>query len=326
MEKQDMKKNGSEKKLRNYYVLSSIGIIVLSFYPLFMGIRTVLEMIQNGAVPIEKYPKYVIPYTPIALALIFGVLCMPLFHRLLKRLEFTVASLCSVGIFFLFERLMETKILVQAQQIVILESWQMSLCVNPPDMYQSRTWEAVDVLLGGYSPAFKLHFYVISVVIILSILNCFYGFAAILRTGDRRRLKPLTVQAVCSAIFVGMCIWACFTAFYRTGEITVSPLSAVLMAVFFIVFGVTMGAFTGSYTLGKKKIWSVFLPALVSSLITLVMYLGEMILLSGHLYRFGTGFFFEGIPAIVLAPVDIFVVLLPGCISAGLFCGFNSAK
>ena len=132
-----------------------------------------------------------------------------------------------------------------------------------------------------------------------------------IRTGDNSRKKSLVIQAVCSAVFLGMCIWACFTSFYRTGEITVSALSAVLMAVFFIVFGVTMGSFTGSYTLGKRKAWSVFLPALISSLITLIMYIGEMILLSGHLYRFGTGFFFSGLPVIVLAPADIIIILLP---------------
>lgn len=312
------------RTLRNYYIFSCIGIIALSFYPLLMGIYTVSEMLHNGAVPIEKYPKYVIPYTPIALALLFGVILMPLFHRLFKRFPFAAASLFSTGIFFLFERLMETKILVQAQEIVFLESWQMALCWVPPEMYQTRTWEAVDILLGGYSPAFKLHFYAISVVIILSILNCIYGFAEMIRTGDKRRRKSLVIQAVCSAVFLGMCIWACFTAFYRTGEITVSALSAVLMTAFFIIFGVTMGCLTGSYTLGKRKAWSVFLPALVSSLTTLLMYIGEMILLSGHLYCFGTGFFFQGLPVIVLAPVDICIILLPGCISAGIFYWLNN--
>lgn len=312
------------RALRNYYIFSCIGIIALSFYPLLMGVYTVSEMLRNGAVPMEKYPKYIIPYTPIALALIFSVVFMPLFHKLFKRFDLAGASVFSVGVFILFERLMETKILVQAQAIVFLESWQMSLCIVQPDLYQTRTWEAVDVLLGGYSPAFKLHFYIISVVIILSALNCIYGFAKIIRTGDKSRRKSLVIQAVCCGLFLGMCIWACFTAFYRTGELTVSALSAVLMILFFIVFGVTMGAFTGSFTLGKRKIWSVFLPALVSSLITLIMYIGEMILLSGHLYRFGTGFFFRGLPLIVLAPVDIFVILLAGCISAGIFYLLNN--
>ena len=66
----------------------------------------------------------------------------------------------------------------------------------------------------------------------------------------------------------------------------------------------------------KKKLFSVVLPALAASFVTLVMYIGEMILLNWHLYRFGKGFFFEAIPEIVLAPVDIVIILLSGFVTA----------
>lgn len=210
---------------------------------------------------------------------------------------------------------METKVLVQAQGVVVLESWQMALCYVPPEQFETRTWEAVDVLLGGYSPAFKIHFYLISVVIIVSLLNCFYGFAKMIRSGDSSRKKALIIQAVSSVIFLGMCIWACFTAFYRTGELTVSPLSAVLMAVFFALLGITMGVFTGSFTLGKRKMLSVTTPALVAVLVTVLMYIGEMILLSGNLYRFGQGFLFDGLGELVLAPVDVLIIAATGGIT-----------
>ena len=147
-------------------------------------------------------------------------------------------------------------------------------------MFEERTWTEVDVLMGEYSPAFKLHFYVISVVLIISILNCFYGFVKMIVTGDMSRKKPLILQSVASAAFLGMCIWACFTAFYRNGDITVSPLSAVLMCVFFLLFGVTVGIYVLSFTLKNKKFLSVWLPSLSAVLVTLVMYIGEMILLN----------------------------------------------
>jgi hypothetical protein len=46
------------------------------------------------------------------------------------------------------------------------------------------------------------------------------------------------------------------------------------------------------------------------------MYLGEMILLSGHLYRFGSGFLFTGIAGIVLAPIDVLIIIASGSITA----------
>ncbi|UKI12856.1 MAG: hypothetical protein L6V84_00490 [Oscillospiraceae bacterium] len=82
------------------------------------------------------------------------------------------------------------------------------------------------------------------------------------------------------------------------------------------MFGVTVGIYIESFTLNKKPLLSVWLPSVSAAVVTLVMYIGEMILLSGHLYRFGDGFFFAGIPGIVLAPVDIVVILGSGVMTA----------
>ena len=311
------------KKYRNFWLLMLALVIFACAYPIYMGVRVAAEMARSGAVPLENYPKYVIPYTPIAVALIVGVALLPLWQKLFRKWGLLPGALFSTAVFFAAERLMETKILVQTQELVPLESWQMAMCYVPPEQYRTRTWEAVDVLLGGYSPAFKLHFYLISVVIIVSLLNCVYGFAGMVRTGDTGRKKALTVQTVTALAFLGMCIWACFTAFYRTGEITVSPLSAVLMAVFFVLLGVTVGVFVGSMLLGRRKSLSVVLPAVAALAVTAAMYAGEMILLSGHLYRFGTGFFFDGLGALVLSPADLLIVLLSGGLTAAICIALN---
>ena len=89
------------------------------------------------------------------------------------------------------------------------------------------------------------------------------------------------------------------------------------MSMFFIVMGVTAGIFVGSFILGRCRLVSVFIPSLVSVVVTMLMYVGELILLQGNLYRFGKGMIFEGIDALVLAPVDIAVIILSGAI-----CGF----
>lgn len=309
----------SNKRYWQLYLCISAGVIAASFYPIYMGIKVVGEMLRSGAVPVESYPKYVIPYTPIAIALILGVLLIPVFQTLSRRMDFLWGAIFSTGIFFAAERLMETKIIVRGDELVLLEGWQMSLCYVPPEAYRTRTWQAVDVLLGGYHPAFKLHFYIISIVLIISILNCFYGFAKMLYTGNHTRKKALTIQSVTSLAFLGMCIWACFTSFYRTGEITVSFPSAVLMAVFFALLGITTGVFVSSLTIGKAWKMSILLPVIIAAVTTLAMYIGEMILLSGNLYRFGTGFLFETLGPLVLAPVDLLLIFISGG-ATGLIC------
>mgnify|MGYP000392799172 FL=1 len=307
------------KTFRKYYLFSLLGVLLASCYPIYMGISVIVDMIRYGTVYAENYPKYIIPYTPIALALLVCVALIPVALKYFKKYALLFETVISSVLFFVFEFILERAVTVTRTVTGIfstLEDWQMFMCYVPPNSFEERTWTEVDVLMGEYSPAFKLHFYIISIVLIISILNCFYGFAKMIHTGDKSRRKSLVIQSVASGAFLGMCIWACFTAFYRNGDIQVSALSAVLMSVFFVLFGVTVGIYIESFTLNKKPLLSVWLPSVSAAVVTLVMYIGEMILLSGHLYRFGDGFFFAGIPGIVLAPVDIVVILGSGVMTA----------
>ena len=308
-----------DKTFRKYYLFSLLGVLLASCYPIYMGISVIVDMIRYGTVYAENYPKYIIPYTPIALALLVCVALIPVALKYFKKYALLFETVISTVLFFVFEFILERAVTVTRTVTGIfstLEDWQMFMCYIPPNSFEERTWTEVDVLMGEYSPAFKLHFYIISIVLIISILNCFYGFAKMIHTGDKSRRKSLVIQSVASGAFLGMCIWACFTAFYRNGDIQVSALSAVLMSVFFVLFGVTVGIYIESFTLNKKPLLSVWLPSVSAAVVTLVMYIGEMILLSGHLYRFGDGFFFAGIPGIVLAPVDIVVILGSGVMTA----------
>lgn len=307
------------KTFRKYYLFSLLGVLLASCYPIYMGISVIVDMIRYGTVYAENYPKYIIPYTPIALALLVCVALIPVALKYFEKYALLFGTVISTVLFFVFEFILERAVTVTRTVTGIfstLEDWQMFMCYVPPNSFEERTWTEVDVLMGEYSPAFKLHFYSISIVLIISILNCFYGFAKMIHTGDKSRRKSLVIQSVASGAFLGMCIWACFTAFYRNGDIQVSALSAVLMSVFFVLFGVTVGIYIESFTLNKKPLLSVWLPSVSAAVVTLVMYIGEMILLSGHLYRFGDGFFFAGIPGIILAPVDIVVILGSGVMTA----------
>ena len=280
-------------------------------------------MIKDGTVLKENYPKYIIPYTPIAFAVIIGTVLLPVMIKAFRRFAVIGGSALSIGAFFGFELLFENKVVVTTTETIAkLADWQMFLCiVPPPEEYAGETTTVVraktaaEVLIGEYNPAFKLHFYLISVVLIMTALNCIYGFAQMIKNGDTSRKKALIMQSMSAAAFLGLCILACFTAFWRDGNINVSPLSAVLMSVFFIMLGVTVGIFIGSLMIKKNQTAAAVIPASVSAAMTLLMYIGEMILLHGHLYRFGAGFFFDGIPLIVLSPFDILVIIISGIVT-----------
>lgn len=305
------------KLFSKYYLFSCVGVLLVSCYPLWMGVSVITDMIADGTVFKENYPKYIIPYTPICLAVLIGVLIMPLCIKLFKQFALVGGSVLATGTFFALEILFEQKVVVTtAETAARLEDWQMFMCAST---YIYKTQTAVEILMGNYNPAFKLHFYIISVVLILSILNCLYGFGHMIKNGDKKRLKSLIMQSVCSLIFLGLCILACFTAFWRDGSIQVSPLSATLMTAFFVILGVTVGVYVGSFLSEKRNLVSIGIPALVACVMTFLMYVGEMILLHGHLYSLGTGFIFDSIPGIVFAPFDLLTIVVSGCVTALIF-------
>ncbi len=320
------------KLFNRYYLLSCIGVLIASYYPLSMGVRVITDMIVHGTVLNENYPKYIIPYTPMCIAIIIGVLLMPLCIKLFKKFALAGGASIATAVFFAIELLFEQKVVVStAETVTKLEDWQMFMCYIPPEGWGEtvstyKTQTAVDILMGDYNPAFKLHFYIISVVLIITILNCLYGFGQMVKNGDKKRLKSLILQSVCSFVFLSLCILACFTAFWRDGSIQVSPLSATLMSVFFVLLGVTVGVFVGSFLLEKRKFVSIWIPSIAASVMTLLMYIGEMILLNGYLYSFGTGFLFSSIPGIVLAPVDLLIIVASGCITALIFALLNGCR
>lgn len=325
----ERRKNMKSKSFRRYYLLACIGVLIASYYPLSMGIRVITDMIAEGTVMKENYPKYIIPYTPISIAIILGMFVMPLCIKLFRRYALAGGACIATGLFFVTEFLFEKKVVVSAAETVTkLEDWQMFMCYVPPEGWGEtvttyKTQTPVDILMGEYSPTFKLHFYVISVVLIITILNSLYGFGQVILSGDKKRLKALILQSACSLVFLALCILACFTAFWRDGSLQVSPLSAVLMTLFFVLLGITAGIFFSSFNLGKKKIFFLWIPSAVASVMTLLMYIGEMSLLGGHLYSFGTGFFFNSLPIIVLAPIDILTIIASGVITAGLSAMLN---
>jgi len=296
------------------YWLLSLGIVVLlSFYPLLMGGQVLWDYLREGHVMAEDYPKYVIPYTPIALALIASVAVLPLAVKACKRHALPVVTLFGLGCFLLAEVLFERVVVFEAGELTEVGAWQAYMCYATPEAMGVQTF-IEGRLTDRYSPVFKVHFYLISILIVVAVIGVVHGFGRMVRERDNAKRKSLTLQTMAVGTFIGLCILACFTSFYRTGELHISPLSSWLMSAFFIVFGLTAGVYCGGLTYGPKPLLSCWIPALIASATTLVMYIGELVLMGGVLFRFGQGVMFTPVSTTPFAPVDIAVILLSGLI------------
>lgn len=302
-----------EKQYFRFYLLSIFVILLGAAYPVYMGGVTLAAWFKQGNVASADYPKYIIPYAPISIALIIVVLLMPVIYRLFKKRTLLAASILGTAVFGLTELGFEKIPVIEnyTSLKLPLESWQYSLCAATPEVLRSIG----KPVYAENNPAFKLHFYLIALVIILAVINVVWGFTKMIREQDFAKKRPLIAQLVCVSVFLGLCILACFTAFYRNGTLNISSLSAVLMSIFFVVFGVTAGTYIGCIFYGRKKLLSVVVPSLAASATTIIMYVGELILMDGKLFVFGKGVLFKPLGGISFAVTDFIIIILSGVIT-----------
>lgn len=298
-----------------FYLVSIIVILLVSIYPVYRGITTLVSYYQDGYIEAENYPKYIIPYAPICFSIIFIVILMPLFYKLFKKHTLLVTSILGILLFLALEIGFEQIKVVEgygySQVLVPLESWQLSLCMVTPQVFETIK----EPIYAENNPAYKVHFYIIAIIIILAVIQVIYNYTKMLKEEKYDKKIPNLAQLISIIIFIGLCVIACFTAFYRTGDINVSPISAILMGIFFIIFGVTFGIYFGCIFYKKHKNLSIILPTILAILTTIVMYIGELVLMGGELFKLGSGILFKPVLQTPFAIADIGIILLSGIIT-----------
>ena len=300
-------------KKSTVYFISLGAVLLASAYPIYMGIVLLVSYMQNGGIDMADYPRYIIPYTPICISLIISVSLLPLIFKMCKKYTLLAISVLGTVLFLGTEILFEqVAVFTDYSTKMELGTWQLLSCIMTPQA-EISLWNSLSL---KYNPAFRVHFYAIALLIVLAVLGVVYGFLKMAYTRNYEKKRPLIAQLVSIVVFIGLCILACFTAFFRTGEMDLSPLSAFLMIVFFLVFGVTAGVYTGTWLYGKRKRMSIVIPSVFAAAITVVVYIGEMVMLDWDLFRYGrASFVFNAIGFCPLAPIDFAVILSSGAIT-----------
>jgi hypothetical protein len=298
---------------RRYYFTALALLLALSAYPVYMGLKIVFLQFAAGGIQPADYARYVVPYTAVCLSVLATAALYPVMSKL-KRFAALAATALALVLFIGIELFME-RITINSSITQPAVQWQLALCIQTPD--------AVQAFRGPYRDVYKIHYFLVSAVLISLSIGVFYGYGKLFNGGDRRKRIPLYLQLAAFVLLLALCVFANFTGFFRgTGQYQ-PPLSALLTGLFFVVLGAASGIWLGSLLIGRGRLLSVALPALFAAAICSVMYYGEYNLLAGTLYRFGSTFLFRGLPGIALAPVDVLVILLAG---AAAWAAMGKAK
>ena len=335
------------------YFLTLAVLAVLSAYPLINGVRIAYIHFNEGVIAPTQYAQYVVPYTAICVSLLFFTAIQPLFFTAtikrkmpgrwndkLKRFSFFVSMIMAFGVFFVVERFFESiQIGTDGMALIDVPSltpvtpeavipqitpiapdtadlWQAVSCVASPDLLElPLTYEFEgDPIYVPQDNTYKIHYYLISLVLITMVCGLIYGIFKMRRAGDAglSKRKPLFMQGVSTVVLVALCVFANTTAFFRQAAPIQTPLASFLTGLFFVILGAAVGVYAGSFLLKKGRMAGIVVPVLLSLFITVLMYVGEAAMMQGNLYRFGIGRFFEGLPGVALAPVDILIIVLSG--------------
>jgi hypothetical protein len=84
------------------------------------------------------------------------------------------------------------------------------------------------------------------------------------------------------------------------------------------MFGITFGVYFACLFYKKSKWLSVLLPSVIAAMTTITMYIGELVLMNGILFKFGRGGFFEPLGIVPFAPCDVLIILLAGFATSGI--------
>ena len=195
--------------------------------------------------------------------------------------------------------------------------WQAFLCVATPAVSeQTLTLAPRDGLFNliGNS-AYKFHYYMISLILITMVCGLVYSIRKMLRDNNTELRKPVILRGVSTTALAVICVFANATGFFREAAPVQTPLASALTGLFFVILSAAAGIYAGSYLTGKSVLPRLGIPVLLSLCAAALMYFGEAAMMGGELYLFGTGWFFRGIPGIILAPADILIVLFSGGLS-----------
>lgn len=291
----------------------------------------------NGVIEIDEFVRYVIPYAAMCFALLVFAALQPVWPKIFKKSTLALSTAVTLMLFVIIEVFFES-MKINTNGITPIKGfhpepridmWQAFSCYISPDAVKAMSRQAQILKDGFYyvvgDGTYKIHYYLVCFVIILIICGLIYGLGKMVRDKNKALGKPLALQGASAAVLVGLCIFANMTGFFRNTSPIQNLTASILTCLFFIVLGAAAGIYTGSFLLKKRKLLSLGLPVLLSAVVCVVMYAGEAAMMDGNLYRFGAGWFFEGIPGISLATVDLLVILLSAAITGAILYAVRRA-
>ena len=272
------------KTFKRFYFITAIILFGLSIVPFWHFSLLLLEYFFWGRT--EFNIIFIIPFMAVSASILLGFLLLPFLKNISLCKSHIIILLFSTTAFSGLSLLTER--IVSLNEInILLRSRRMPL---PGE---------VEGLMAGIPVAIRIHYYIFSIILIISVLSWLYNFAQTRYANGRHGKRFLVIQAVatiCYALayfFVRVVQYENFAIRHITWGSVINAAVCFMLAAFF------MGLFSSSFL--KSKI----IPPLVSVLTGVLLYAAQYFMLDGQFYLYSESIFISFL-------LRILIVTIPG--------------
>ena len=173
-----------EKSIKGFYWTVLFLLLIISAYPVYLGIRVLVLHFQNTSIQPEDYAHLVIPYAAVCSSLLITTILYPLLSKLPKY-SVAAASILGLGLFAVMEWYIEG-LTIFAPKAQSAFQWQLVQNIGITD-----TTLAFHKLFDN---TYRIHYLVVSLLLILLVTDMVYSYGRLISSKDR----PKKISFTCS--------------------------------------------------------------------------------------------------------------------------------
>ena len=284
------------KTFKRYYFTTVLILVGASLLPLWHFSLMLKQYYFGGWT--EFNITLVIPFMAVSVSILLGFLLLPLLKSISVRkshlimLLYSVTAFCGLSIFAetISTRLDVLRILIPTRR------WR------PPDEIAEMVSNA------GIPLTIRIHYYIFSIVLIVSILSLLYNFAQTRYADGQPGKRFLSLQGVTTSCYALAYFFVRVVQYENFATRQITPGSTINAAVCFVLAALVMGLWGISFLRFTK--YTKTIPPLIAVLTVFLLYGAQYLMLDRQFYLYAESELVSFLLRIVIAIVPGALVYL----------------
>jgi len=254
-------------------ILTGIAAVPLwNFFTMVLAYHQIARFTYNATI--------VIPFAAALTAILIGFLFLPLLWHMSMLKKRIIVSIGAIGI-FLGLGLYSEMIAARLDAVYLVVTSRMMPLPTTIDLLAPRR----TIQLAATIPwTVRIHYYVFSVIFILTILNFLYTLANALYTDGKHDKKSIFLHGIATGCYALAYFFVRVMQYENHATLHLTRGSVLNAAICFILAAIAVGLWCGSFVQYKR--WGKIAPPALSVITVLALYVAQYAMLDGNFYLY----------------------------------------